>query len=207
MPSLDKTDEKMEVGRRGILNAAARLFRQNGYAAVSLRAIAQAAGIKAGSIYYHFASKDAVVTEILDAGIVSVHEKVRAAVEALPASASAETIIGAAIYGHLRALLEYVDYTSANVRIFGQVPIAVRDANLPVRRAYEKYLDDLLCGLQTAGTIRPGVNISRLRLLLIGALNATLEWFDPEQGGVEALADDYTDIFLHGILTNTGATT
>ena len=207
MPSLDKVGEKTDVGRIGILNAAAQLFRQNGYAAVSLRAIAQAAGIKAGSIYYHFASKDAVVTEILDAGIVSVHEKVQAAVEALPAGAPAETIIRAAIYAHLRALLEYGDYTSANVRIFGQVPMAVRDANLPVRKAYEKYLDDLLCELQTAGAIRPDVNISRLRLLLIGALNATLEWFDPEQGGIEALADDYTDIFLHGILTNTGATT
>lgn len=205
MSKLVKITGKTDVGRVGILNAAAALFRQNGYSAVSLRAIAQAAGIKAGSIYYHFASKDEIVTEILDAGIVSVHEKTQAAVEALHTDVPADAIIRAAIYGHLRALLEHGDYTSANVRIFGQVPVAVRDANLPVRRAYENYIDGLLSGLQTDGMIRPDVNISRLRLLLIGALNATLEWFDPERGGVEALANDYADTFLIGILSNTGA--
>jgi len=198
--------EKREVGRAGILKAAASLFRQYGYGAVSLRAIAEAAGIKAGSIYYHFDSKDAIVTEILDAGIVAVHEEARAAVLALPDDAAPEVIFRAAIRGHLRALLEHGDYTSANVRIFGQVPAAVRDANLPVRKAYEKYLDDLLSGLQASGAIREDVNLSRLRLLLIGALNATLEWFDPKQGGAEALADDYTEIFLNGIFNKTGVT-
>jgi len=196
--------EKPEVGRAGILSAAASLFRLHGYGGVSLRAIAAAAGIKAGSIYYHFASKDAIVTEILDAGIVAVHDEARNAVEALPNDAPPEVIFRATVRGHLRALLEHGDYTSANVRIFGQVPPAVREANLPVRRAYEKYLDALLSDLQAAGAIRADVNISRLRLLLIGAMNATLEWFDPNQGSVEALADDYANIFLNGILDKTG---
>ncbi len=205
MSVVKKTAEKVEVGREGILNAAASLFRQHGYGGVSLRAIAHAAGIKAGSIYYHFPSKDAIITEILDAGILKVHEEARACVEALPAGAPAEAILRAALRGHLRALLEHGDYTSANVRIFGQVPPAVRDANLSIRRDYEKYLDDLLSNLQADGAIRADVNISRFRLLLIGALNATLEWFDPSRGGVEALADDYADTFLNGILTQTGA--
>ncbi|OUS05402.1 TetR family transcriptional regulator [Rhodobacterales bacterium 52_120_T64] len=206
--SVTKTNaEKPEVGRAGILNAAASLFCQHGYGGVSLRAIAEAAGIKAGSIYYHFASKDAIVTEILDAGILSVHDEARAAVEALPNDTTPDAIFRAAVRGHLHALLEHGDYTSANVRIFGQVPPAVRDANLPVRKAYEKYLDDLLSDLQATGAIREGVSLSRLRLLLIGALNATLEWFDPEQGGAEALADDYADTFLNGILNKTGDNT
>ena len=163
--------------------------------------------MKAGSIYYHFASKDAIVTEILDAGIQAVHTEVRASIEALPADASAETILRTALRGHLRTLLEHGDYTSANVRIFGQVPPAVRDANLAVRRDYEKYLDDLLSNLQASGAIRPDVNIGRFRLMLIGALNATLEWFDPTKGDAEALADDYADTFLIGILNQTGETT
>lgn len=205
MSTLRKHQTRVEVGRTGILNAAATLFRQHGYGTVSLRAIAQAAGIKAGSIYYHFASKDEIVIEILNAGILAVHAEVRAAVDTLPAGAPADTVIRAALRGHLRALLEHGDYTSANVRIFGQVPPAVRDANLSARRAYEKYLDDLLSDLQASGAIRSNINIRRFRLMLIGALNATLEWFDPSRGGIEALADDYADTFLNGILTQTGA--
>ena len=194
---------KSEVGREGILDAAASLFRQRGYGAVSLRSIAQAAGIKAGSIYYHFASKDEIVTEILNAGILAVHAEVVAAVAAVPAWESADVIVRAALCGHLRTLLEHGDYTSANVRIFGQVPLAVRDANLSARRGYEKYLDVLLSKLQADGAIRSDVNIGRFRLMLIGALNATLEWFDPAKGSAEELADDYADAFLYGILNQT----
>jgi hypothetical protein len=44
-------------------------------------------------------------------------------------------------------------------------------------------------------------------LLLIGALNATLEWFDPQKGSAEDLADDYADTFLNGILSQSGDNT
>ncbi|MDF1669763.1 MAG: TetR/AcrR family transcriptional regulator [Roseovarius sp.] len=196
--------ENAEVGRKGILDAAAQLFGRQGYGAVSLRMIAESAGIKAGSIYYHFASKDAIITEILDAGIQAVHDEVRDRLAALDADAPARDVLRAVIHGHLGALLEHGDYTSANVRIFGQVPPAVRDANLPVRRAYENFLDDLLSDLQTQGAIRGDINLPRFRLMLFGALNATLEWFDPQKGDAEGLADDYADMFLNGILNRDG---
>lgn len=188
------------VGRAGVLDVAARLFRAQGYAAVSLRKIAQAAGIKAGSIYYHFGSKDEIVVAILDAGIRAVQEDVRLAVTALPEGTDAETILRAAIAAHLRALLDVSDYSSANVRIFGQVPQSVRDANLPSRRAYEADWDGLLARLQAQGALRADLDLRRLRLMLIGALNATLEWFDPGRGSADALARTYADVFLRGIL-------
>jgi AcrR family transcriptional regulator len=188
------------VGREGVLDVAARLFREQGYGAVSLRKIAATAGIKAGSIYYHFGSKDEIVLEVLDVGIQVVHESMRQAVSALPAGTGAEATLRAAIGAHLRALLDLSDYTSANVRIFGQVPQSVKDANLPTRRAYEAEWDALLSRLQDNGALRGDVNIRRLRLMLIGALNATLDWFDPDRGSVEALSRTYADVFLNGIL-------
>jgi hypothetical protein len=118
----------------------------------------------------------------------------------LPANARAETILRAAIGAHLRALLDASDYSSANVRIFGQVPQSVRDANLPTRRAYEAEWDRLLSRLQKNGALKRDLDIRRLRLTLIGALNATLEWFDPDRGSADALARTYADVFLHGIL-------
>ncbi len=188
------------VGRKGVLDVAARLFREQGYGPVSLRKIAEAAGIKAGSIYYHFGSKDEIVVAILDAGIQAVHDDMRQAVGALHADTGAEAALRAAIGAHLRALLDVSDYSSANVRIFGQVPQSVRDANLPTRRAYEAEWDSLLSRLQRDGALKRNVDIRRLRLMLIGALNATLEWFDPERGGADALSRTYADVFLHGIL-------
>lgn len=195
---------RVAIGREGILDVAAQLFREFGYGTVSLRKIADKAGIKAGSIYYHFGSKDEIVVAILDAGILAVHEQVRKAIAAQPPGAPAAATLRAAIRAHLCALLEVSDYSSANVRIFGQVPQTVRDANLPARRAYEAEWDNLLGRFQAAGPLRRDIDLPGFRLMLIGALNATLEWFDPGRGSPEALADIYADIFLNGVLSNSG---
>src|ERR1035437_495482 len=65
------------VSRQAILDTAARLFRQQGYAAASLRAIADACDMKAGSLYYHFESKDQIVSEVLDIGVQRAFDAVR----------------------------------------------------------------------------------------------------------------------------------
>src|ERR1700719_4516685 len=50
--------------REAILCAAEELFSTNGFNAVSVRDIAQAAGAKPGSVTYHFKSKDGLLLEI-----------------------------------------------------------------------------------------------------------------------------------------------
>ena len=47
-----------------VLATALRLFRERGYAATTMRAIAQEAGVATGNAYYHFASKDHLVQEL-----------------------------------------------------------------------------------------------------------------------------------------------
>lgn len=189
-----------DSGRERILAAAARLFREHGYAAVSLRAIAAEAGMQGGSLYHHFRGKEEIVGAVLDLGIQRVHEAVRAALDALPPDAAIGERIRCAVAAHLEALLSHSDHTSANVRIFGQVPPRVREGNKAVRRAYEKQWADLLERAADEGALRAGVDRRLARRALIGALNATLEWFDPDALDMRRLADSYADLFLHGIL-------
>ncbi|WP_338695521.1 TetR/AcrR family transcriptional regulator [Streptomyces sp. Q6] len=51
--------------RRQLLATAAEVFAAQGYSATTVRRIADAAGMLAGSLYYHFDSKDSIVEEIL----------------------------------------------------------------------------------------------------------------------------------------------
>ncbi|WP_395109206.1 TetR/AcrR family transcriptional regulator [Actinomadura sp. SCN-SB] len=51
--------------RAGLLATAAEVFASQGYAATTIRQVADAAGILGGSLYYHFDSKEAMVDEIL----------------------------------------------------------------------------------------------------------------------------------------------
>lgn len=56
-------------GRDEILDAAARLFAQSGYAATSTRQIAEAVGMRQASLYYHFDSKERILAELLEATV------------------------------------------------------------------------------------------------------------------------------------------
>ena len=47
-----------------VRSTALRLFRERGYAATTMRAIAQEAGVSTGNAYYHFESKDHLVQEL-----------------------------------------------------------------------------------------------------------------------------------------------
>ena len=69
-PTTDPTEANSgESGRVRIIDEAAALFLERGYAATSLRGIAAAAGMKAGSLYYHFESKEALFQAILRRGL------------------------------------------------------------------------------------------------------------------------------------------
>ena len=206
MTDIEDTSSREEnSSRRRILDCAARLFRFKGYGATSLRDIAAESGMKAGSLYYHFASKDEIVIDILNIGVERVHETVGTAVAALPKTASYADIIGVAIHAHLRALHEADDYTSANVRIFGQVPESVREAHLSIRRAYEETWLKLLTAAFDAGALRPDMEPQLLLALLLSSLNATLEWFDPKKGPVERIAATFSELVMHGALEEASA--
>ena len=187
--------------RTRLLDSAAKLFREKGYAAVSLRSIAASENMQGGSLYYHFDSKDAIIGEILNTGIELVHVAVEYALSLLPDDASHSDIIRTAIRVHLSALLEHSDYTSANVRIFGQVPEIVRRGNMSTRVAYEDCWKQILQTAQQDGVLRADVDINVTRLTLIGAMNASLEWFNPAKGTVDQLAEHLANNLLYGILS------
>ena len=188
------------ASRRHVLDCAARLFSREGYAAVSLRAIAAESGMKAGSLYYHFESKEVIVIEILNTGVTRVHDAVEQAIAALPRNGPVTQAITAAIGTHLRALHESGDYTSANIRIFGQVPPSIRKAHTATRRAYEALWAELLRRGVDSGELRSDINIASLRAFLLGAMNTSLEWLEPRRGAVARLANDLSTIVLNGAI-------
>jgi AcrR family transcriptional regulator len=184
--------------RERILLEAARLFRHHGFAATTLREVADASGIKAGSIYYHFESKDQILGEVLDKGIQVVAEAVRHRVDALPAGATARQRVAAAIEGHLWGLLHHGDFTSANIRIYGQIPTAAKNRHRKVRREYADYWDRLLEEASNTGELRPDSSTAMIRLFVIGALNWTVEWYNPQKGSFQDFVKQITAIVFDG---------
>ncbi|MDP6709453.1 MAG: TetR family transcriptional regulator [Alphaproteobacteria bacterium] len=190
---------KSALTRQRILDAAAKAFRRKGFVATRLTEIAEIAGLRAGSIYYHFASKEQILEEVLDIGIRRISESVQAAVEALPAGTSYRRRVEVAMATHLDALLRHGDYTSANIRIFGQIPDEVRERHLEVRHVYEAFWRRLMRDAQAAGEIRAGVDLRLARLSILGALNWSIEWYRSEGAGIEEIAARFADLAFDGI--------
>src|SRR3989442_759250 len=63
-PSLERRERERADTRRKILEAARRMFVQQGYAGTTMRAIAAKIGYTPTAIYHHFKDKDALVAEL-----------------------------------------------------------------------------------------------------------------------------------------------
>src|SRR5215831_21209308 len=57
---------KGELTRKRIVEAAAPIFNQHGYAGSSLNALMEATGLKKGGIYRHFSGKEELAAEAFD---------------------------------------------------------------------------------------------------------------------------------------------
>jgi AcrR family transcriptional regulator len=57
---------KAERTRTAIIDAALRLFREQGYDATTMRAVASEAGVSVGNAYYYFASKEHLIQAFYD---------------------------------------------------------------------------------------------------------------------------------------------
>jgi AcrR family transcriptional regulator len=177
-----KRARRSDVSRQQILDVAAKLFRARGYTETSLRDIGKQAGMKAGSLYYHFTSKEELAAEVLRIGVRRVHEAVVRAMKRRGAKGDVKSRLRAAMVAHLETLLDESDYTSAHIHCFPYVPESLRDKLSTERREYEEVWRKLLDGAVAAGALAPGVDCTAARLAILGALNWSLEWYDPKQG-------------------------
>ncbi|MEO0492222.1 MAG: TetR/AcrR family transcriptional regulator [Actinomycetota bacterium] len=171
--------------RQRILDTTAALVLEHGVAGVAQRQIAERVGIKAASLYHHFASKNEIVEAVFRRGIdVMEHAWDDAATAATGAAPRAR--LAAHVRAHLSALFENGPYTAAHVTAFRTAPTEVREAVVPMRDAYEARWTHLLTELD--GIERPGLS----RLALLGAMNSSVEWFDVDRGNLDELAEVIT---------------
>jgi TetR/AcrR family transcriptional regulator, cholesterol catabolism regulator len=198
-----KTESKSALTRRRILDAAASAFRRDGYASVMLKDIAALAGLQAGSLYYYFHSKEQIVENVLELGLAGVSAATREAVEALGAGADPIARLRAAIAAHLKFVLAESDYTVANIRILSQVPRQIRQRHVRRQRRYGTYWKTLFESAAKAGKLRTDLDLSVVRMLTLGALNWSVEWYDENnRQSPGAIAGHLSTMVLEGLATS-----
>jgi AcrR family transcriptional regulator len=81
---MDKRREQGQATRQHLVDVATRLFAERGYEATSIEAVLEAADVSRGSLYHHFANKQALFEAALDTVETRIGNETMAAVQGAP---------------------------------------------------------------------------------------------------------------------------
>ena len=185
--------------RQAVLHAAARLFRQQGFAATSTRDIAAAAGMRSGSPFYHFENKAALLGAVIQEGMRSALQRQAVAVAAaaedgvkMGQSLSARESLRVLVRSHFEVLLgPDSDFIPVMLYELRSLSDAQRSEVNRLKAAYEAAWVPVLQSLHASGELQGAPGLARL--MLFGALNWSVQWYDASR---EATLDDLTQTAL-----------
>jgi AcrR family transcriptional regulator len=181
----ERGDSKSQRTRARILDAAAHVLSVKGFAGTRLTDVADYAQLQAPAIYYYFASREDLIEEVMFCGISDMRKHLQQTLDAMPPDTAAMDKIMAAVEAHLRHELELSDYTTASIRNSGQIPDRLRTRQKKEEAAYGRVWQELFTNAVNDGEMRADVDARMARLLVMGALNWTAEWWDRRRGSVD----------------------
>lgn len=182
--------------RQEILDAAAAVFAQKGYHGTGMRDIAERLGMKAGSLYFHLASKDAALEEVCAAGLQSA---LRAAEHAVGVGGDLNRRIRALVESQVRDLKVHGDYISVFVHERRQLTAQGQKRLSEVTRKHGALLDRIFEDARAKGELADGIEPRAARYAMVGLLrNFTQLYVEGPIRDFDAVAAQVTEIFLSG---------
>jgi AcrR family transcriptional regulator len=187
--------------RAELLATAAGVFASRGYAATSVREVADAAGMLGGSLYYHFDSKESMVDEILTAFLDDMW-------------ASYESILGSGADA-LRSLREIVRASFRCIDAHRSAVVIYQNESTHLehtprfaylgesRRRFAEMWRSLLAGGVKEGSFRSDIDVDLAYRFIRDTVWVAASWYRP--GGrlsPEEIADHYLSMVLKGIMAN-----
>ena len=192
-------DSKSAQTRSRILDAAAYVLSVQGYAGLRLTDVAEKAELQAPAIYYYYPSRDDLIEEVMWVGIADMREHVIAVLDKLPSDVAPMDRLLEAVEAHLRHELEISDYTTASIRNAGQVPLKIRKRQLREEERYGEIWRRLINDIARAGELRDDLDLYVAQMLVFGALNWAVEWWDPRRGSLETIVANAQSFVRHGL--------
>jgi len=181
---------------------ASELFRERGYAATSVRDIAQALNLQGGSLYAHMASKEDVLWSIVIRAADRFNNEVG------PIAADSARTPADRLRDMIRAHVGVVTATQKDAAVFlheWRFLSADRRAEMSARRdAYEALFRSVISQGIDAGEFR-AVDPRLTSMAILSALNGIPTWYSPTGDLTPTqIADQHADLFLHALQTHGG---
>lgn len=162
------------------------LFATRGYKATTMRDIAAEVGMQPGSLYYHFASKQELLQAIYEIAVKQAQARLD---EAIAEPHDPKTVFERAIIAHTETMLDQNNYAKVMTGVLPLDAPEIQADLTAMRDGYEATFTRIIDDLQ----LPPSIDKKMLRLLVLGATNATRTWYrpggdTPEQIGTKIVA-------------------
>jgi AcrR family transcriptional regulator len=183
-----------------ILDAAAALFRKQGFAGTGLRDVAAKAGMLLGSLQYRFPTKESLLVTLMERAIERVTRAVRAAAEG---AGDPLDRLRLGLGAHLDVLLSGDDAVYVLLYDWRVLRGSARQRLIRLRDRYEALWDGLAHEAAGAGKLRPGIDLKLLRLFGFGAVNWVATWYRRDGPlSTREIADAFFAMMMYGALAD-----
>jgi AcrR family transcriptional regulator len=189
---------------REVLDAAAAVFAEKGYAGASTRDIAERLGVRQASLYYYFPSKESALAAICELGVKDFISNLRAII-AQPAPA--EHKLRDAIANHLAPLRVHptADYVCVFLRHRHELPDGPRQAVATLARAYQDLIERLFRAGIATHEFRADLDPKLATLALLGMCNSVITSRGvPRSAAIDAMIEEYAGIVIGGVVARGG---
>lgn len=185
-----------ESPKERILQTAAQLIMDHGFAATSVRQIGEEAGVSQGALYYHIGSKTNLLRALHERFLDDMLERL-AEVEQIGGSPAAQ----------LREMIEVVmviiEDHQAEVTVFLReqhaLPSDMRIDIVRRRDLVDEMFDRTIRRAIDVGEFRPELDVHLTRLAVLGTCNWAYQWFRPGGDTSREIAAAFADILLRGL--------
>ena len=186
-----------------LYSVAARLFSEAGYRSTSMRDIAAAMGMKAGSLYTHISGKEEVLWEIIG----RIADEFDAAVQpALSAPGTAAERLKVALEAYVGVVTRNLEMAAVLFTEWRQLP-PERQASVAQRRdRVEGVFRTLLQQGVDSGEFAPETPVKLTAILALSGANWLPNWYRTGGGlSPQDVADAFLALLLRGTLPRTEA--
>ena len=197
--TVKNTVKKSEITRQRVIDVTSELFRTKGYQETSMRDIAAGAGMKSGSLYYYYESKEALLNAILSTNIDATRKTLSDAVEALPKNCTVRDKFNEAVRVSVKVVVEAGDMALASARTLSLLQEPEYSEQVRHRQAYNQFWRGLIAEGKASGEIHPDVPEAMASMLIVGALSFVPEWFDESRSSVKKISAIFSELFFTGI--------
>lgn len=183
--------------RTDLVRAAARLFREKGFEATTVRDIAGAVGMQSGSPFYHFGSKHDILYAVMEQGLTDALARAEAAVDA---SMTAPDRLRALVRTHFRVLHdEGSEFVAVMLYEWRSLPPELRHKLEPLKDRYDAMWQQTFEELRTLGLLELDPKLARL--MALGAINFSATWYrvdsrEPGAMDLDTIAAETARLFL-----------